>query len=46
MQGGQNETKMEARGGLTEESITVACILYMCTYLSHVRYLRITVPCV
>ncbi len=28
MQGGQNEAKMEARGGLTkeEESITVVCI--------------------
>jgi hypothetical protein len=44
MQGGQNKAKMEARGGLTEKA-SLLCV-YMCTYLSLIRYLRITVPCI
>jgi hypothetical protein len=44
MQGGQNEAKMKARGGLTEKA-SLLCV-YMSTYLSLIRYLRITVLCV
>ncbi len=44
MQGGKNEAKIETRGGVIEKTSLLR--IYMCTYLSPTRYLRITVPCV
>jgi hypothetical protein len=44
MQEGQDKAKTKARGGLTERASLFR--VYMCAYLSHIRYLRITLPCV
>jgi hypothetical protein len=44
MQEGQDKAKIEARGGLAGKSSLLR--VYICAYLSHMRYLRITLPCV
>jgi hypothetical protein len=44
MQKGQDEVKTEARGWVDRKFSLL--LVYICAYLSHIRYLQITLLCV